>query len=79
MLTDDPAKVEEEREEVERLFRLADRLKNHREAKFSELLKVLDSSDVIRADDRKAADLHRAQRHSKESLEAAGGERAIRS
>jgi len=53
VLTDDPAKVEEERDEVERLFRLADSLRNHREAKFSELLKVLDSSDVIRADDQK--------------------------
>ena len=53
VLTDDPAKVEEERDEVERLFRLADRLKHHREAKFSELLAVLDSSDVIRADDEK--------------------------
>ncbi len=53
VLTDDPAKVEEEREEVERLFRLADSLKNHREAKFAELLKVLDSSDVIRAEDEK--------------------------
>ena len=53
VLTDDPAKVEEERDEVERLFRLADSLKQHREAKFSELLAVLDSSDVIRADDEK--------------------------
>ena len=53
VLTDDPAKVEEERDEVERLFRLADSLKQHREAKFSELLTVLDSSDVIRADDEK--------------------------
>lgn len=53
VLTDDPAKVEEERDKVERLFRLADSLKHHREAKFSELLAVLDSSDVIRADDEK--------------------------
>ena len=53
VLTDDPAKVEEERNEVERLFRLADSLKHHKEAKFSELLAVLDSSDVIRADDEK--------------------------
>jgi len=53
VLTDDPAKVEEERREVERLFRLADSLKHHTEAKFAELLKVLDSSDVIRADDEK--------------------------
>ncbi len=51
VLTDDPAKVEEERDEVERLFRLADGLKNHTEAKFAELLAVLDSSDVIRSED----------------------------
>ena len=53
VLTDDPAKVEEECDEVERLFRLADGLKHHKEAKFAELLDVLDSSDVIRADDEK--------------------------
>ena len=50
VLTDDPARVEEERDEVERLFLLAESLKQHQEAKFSELLAVLDSSDVIRAD-----------------------------
>lgn len=50
VLTDDPAEVEEERDEVERLFLLADSLKQHQEAKFSELLAVLDSSDVIRAE-----------------------------
>ncbi len=53
VLTDDPAKVEEERDEVERLFQLADSMKNHKEAKFGELLAVLDSSDIIRADDEK--------------------------
>jgi len=53
VLTDDPAKVEQEREQVEELHSLADSLKNHREAKFAELLKVLDSSDVIRADNEK--------------------------
>ncbi len=53
VLTDDPLMVEEERDEVERLFRLAESLKNHKEAKFAELLAVLDSSDVIRADDEK--------------------------
>jgi superfamily II DNA or RNA helicase len=53
VLTDDPAKVEEERDEVARLFRLADSLKHHTEAKFAELLAVLDSSDVIRAEDEK--------------------------
>ena len=53
VLTDDPAQVEEERDEVERLHQMADSLKHHREAKFSELLTVLDSSDVIRAEDEK--------------------------
>ncbi|MFN0244259.1 MAG: helicase-related protein [Planctomycetota bacterium] len=53
VLTTDPAAVEAEREEVEGLFRLADSLRNHKEAKFAELLSVLDSSDVIRADDEK--------------------------
>lgn len=53
VLTDDPEKVEQEREEVERLFRLAESLKNHRESKFAELLRVLDSSDVIRRDEEK--------------------------
>jgi len=53
VLTDDPEKVEEERDEVERLHQLAFGLKNHTEAKFAELLKVLDSSDVIRAEDEK--------------------------
>ena len=53
VLTDDPGKVEEERDEVMRLFRLADSLKHHREAKFAELLAVLDSSDVIRAENEK--------------------------
>jgi superfamily II DNA or RNA helicase len=53
VLTDDPDKVEEERDEVERLFRLAESLKHHKEAKFTELLAVLDSSDVIRAEDEK--------------------------
>jgi superfamily II DNA or RNA helicase len=53
VLTDDPDKVEQERNEVERLFRLAGSLKHHKEAKFAELLAVLDSSDVIRAEDEK--------------------------
>lgn len=53
VLTDDPDKVEEERDEVDRLFRLAGSLKHHKEAKFAELLAVLDSSDVIRAEDEK--------------------------
>jgi superfamily II DNA or RNA helicase len=53
VLTDDPEKVEEERDEVDRLHNLAQSLRHHKEAKFAELLKVLDSSDVIRADDEK--------------------------
>lgn len=53
VLTDDPEQVEKEREEVERLFRLAESLRNHKESKFAELMKVLDSSDVIRNEDEK--------------------------
>jgi superfamily II DNA/RNA helicase len=36
-----------------RLFRPADTVKHHKEAKFAELLAVLGSSDVIRAEDEK--------------------------
>jgi len=53
VLTTDPEKVEAERDDVERLHRLAVSLKDHKEAKFAELLHVLDSSDVIRSDDEK--------------------------
>ena len=53
VLTADPEKVEEERDEVERLYRLASSLKEHKEAKYLELLNVLDSSDIIRSDDEK--------------------------
>lgn len=53
VLTGDVAKIEEERDEVEKLYQLANSLKNHEEAKFSELRKVLDSSDVIRSDEEK--------------------------
>ncbi len=53
VLTADPEKVQQERDEVERLYKMALSLKNHKEAKFTELLKVLDSSDIIRADDEK--------------------------
>jgi len=48
VLTDDPEKVEEERQHVASLLRKAQSLRNHMEAKFAELLAVLDSSDVIR-------------------------------
>lgn len=53
VLTDDPDKVAEERDEVERLYELAASLKEHKEAKYLELLAVLDSSDIIRSDDEK--------------------------
>ena len=53
VLTGDVIKIEEERDEVEKLHQLAASLKNHEEAKFSELRKVLDSSDVIRSDEEK--------------------------
>lgn len=53
VLTDDPAKVAEERDEVTSLLGLAQSLEHHNEEKFNQLLKVLDSSDVIRADDEK--------------------------
>jgi SNF2 family DNA or RNA helicase len=53
VLSDDPAEVEKEREEVAGLLRLAESLRNHPEAKFSELLEVLDDSDVIRREDEK--------------------------
>ncbi len=50
VLSDKPEDVERERDEVQRLYEMADRLSGHAEAKFGELLKVLDSSDVIRSD-----------------------------
>lgn len=50
-MTDDPDKVAEERDEIARLHQLATNLKEHKEAKFLELLAVLDSSDIIRSDD----------------------------
>lgn len=53
VLTSDPEKVEQERDEVDRLCRIATNLKHHNEAKFVELLRVLDSSDVIRAEEEK--------------------------
>jgi superfamily II DNA or RNA helicase len=53
VLSDDPAEIEKERQEVAGLLRMAESLKNHPEAKFAELLSVLDSSDVIRREDEK--------------------------
>jgi len=53
VLTSDPEKVEQERDEIERLFRLATSLRHHNEAKFSELLKVLEVSEIIRVEDEK--------------------------
>ena len=67
VLTDDPAKIEQERDEIQRLFQIAEGLKHHREAKFQELLAVLDSSDVIRAEDEKLL-LFTEHRDTMESL-----------
>jgi len=53
VLSDDPAAVAKEREEVAALLDTAKSLKNHPEAKFAELLRVLDSSDVIRNEQEK--------------------------
>ncbi len=53
VLSDNPAEVEKECEEVAGLLRMAESLRNHTEAKFSELLRVLDASDVIRREDEK--------------------------
>lgn len=53
VLSTDPAEVEKEREEVADLLSMAESLRNHNEAKFSELLSVLDSSDVIRREEEK--------------------------
>lgn len=53
VLSDDPSEVEKERSEVANLLKLAESLRNHTEAKFSELMQVLDMSDVIRQDDEK--------------------------
>lgn len=53
VLSDDPEEVAHERDEVAALLRMAESLRHHHEAKFVELLSVLDSSDVIRHDDDK--------------------------
>jgi len=53
VLSDDPEEVAQERDEVAALLRMAESLRHHNEAKFVELLSVLDSSDVIRRDDEK--------------------------
>jgi len=53
VLSDDPNEVEKERDELKELLELAESLRNHNEAKFSELLSVLDSNDIIRKDDEK--------------------------
>ncbi|MEW6751033.1 MAG: helicase-related protein [Candidatus Latescibacterota bacterium] len=53
VLTSDPEKVAEERAEIERLCRMARSLRHHDEAEFAELQRVLDSSDVIRAEEEK--------------------------
>jgi len=48
VLTDNPEEVEREREEVSALLQMAEDLRQHNEAKFAELLTVLDTSGVIR-------------------------------
>lgn len=53
VLSDDPEEVEKERDEVAGLLRMAEALSEHPEAKFGELLGVLDQSDVIRREDEK--------------------------
>lgn len=53
VLSDKPEDVEQERIEVANLFHMAELLRNHPEAKFTELLTVLDTSDVIRREDEK--------------------------
>ena len=53
VLSDDPEEVEHERDEVSVLLKMAEALRHHNEAKFVELLSVLDSSDVIRREDEK--------------------------
>ena len=53
VVTSDPQEVQKEIEEINSLLVLARGLKNHKEAKFKELLKVLDSSGVIRDADEK--------------------------
>jgi len=53
VLTTNPHEVEDELKEIRNLFNLAKSLKNHTEAKFNELLSVLESSDLIRSDEEK--------------------------
>jgi SNF2 family DNA or RNA helicase len=53
VLTDDPEEVEKEKEELTDLLSIAESLRDHKEAKFIELLRVLDESDVIRREDEK--------------------------
>jgi superfamily II DNA or RNA helicase len=53
VLTADPEEVEKERDEVSDLVQMAEELKHHNEAKFTELLTVLDTSGVIRQEHEK--------------------------
>ena len=48
VLSKDPQRVAQEKEQVHRLVEIAHGLQGHQEAKFEELLGVLDRSDVIR-------------------------------
>jgi len=53
VVSSDPQEIEKEREQVGDLLRMAEALREHKEAKYVELLRVLDSSDIIRSDDEK--------------------------
>ena len=53
VLSDKPEDVQRERDEIARLYEMAAHLGTHTEAKFNELLKVLDTSNVIRSDSEK--------------------------
>lgn len=50
VLSDQPDEVQRERDEIARLYEMALRLREHHEAKFGELLRVLDASEVMRSD-----------------------------
>ncbi len=53
VLTADPKEIEREILEIAELHKMAQSLRHHTEAKFAELLKVLDESDVMRSDEEK--------------------------
>ena len=53
VLIADPKEIEREILEVSELHKMAQTLRHHTEAKFAELMKVLDESDVMRSDEEK--------------------------